>query len=118
MRSFPRSPRTGGQRFASAVLAAFAAVAVAACEPVPQTTKQSDRGAAERPDPSYGGPARQIRGLERLYRVESGDTMAEIARLYGMDPVAIEEVNGLQQPYQLFVGGIPHPSGHGVLGPG
>ena len=89
-------------RLALAVLWVVAVFSLAGCDPAP-----SPKGAAatsERPEPSYRGPARPIHGQERLHKVEPGDTMTEIAEAYGVAPGAIERINGLRRPYQLFIG--------------
>ena len=89
------------RRLVSAALGVLAATVLTTCAPPDPT---SDRIEVVRPEPSYQGPARQIRGQERLHRVESGDTMSTIAETYGLEPGSIEAINGLRPPYQLFVG--------------
>lgn len=91
---------------AASLLAALALGSVASCSPGQRLPSAVDRAdtAAERPRPSYRGPARPIHGQERLHRVEPGDTMAGIARIYGLDTERVETINGLRPPYRLFVG--------------
>ncbi len=89
------------RRLAGFMLAALAITALTTCAPAERT---QDRVEVVRPEPSYAGPVRQIRGQERLHRVESGDTMSTIAETHGLEPEAIEAINGLRPPYQLFVG--------------
>ena len=91
---------------AASLLAAVAAGSLAACSPGQRLPSAADRAdaAAERPKPSYRGPARPIHGQERLHRVEPGDSMAEIAKIYGLEREQIETINGLRAPYPLFVG--------------
>lgn len=89
-------------RLTGSTLGALAVMVLTTCAPAERTPDRAE--VVLRPEPSYAGPARQIRGQERLHRVESGDTMSAIAETYGLAPEAIEAINGLRPPYQLFVG--------------
>lgn len=91
---------------AAGLLAALAVGSLASCSPGQRLPSAADRAdvATERPKPSYRGPARPIHGQERLHRVEPGDSMAEIAGIYGLEKERIETINGLRAPYRLFVG--------------
>ncbi len=105
----PAAPEPDRRRLRNAflpLLPVLALAALAACERTAETgaAPRSETVAAARPDPSYGGPARPVRGRERLHRVESGDSMDAIAGLYGMEAGDIERLNGLVAPYSLFVG--------------
>ncbi len=105
MRRILRNPSACWPRLTSALLWFAAAISLAGCDPQPPSRGDGRAAAtAERPEPSYRGPARPIHGRERLHRVERADTITSIAEAYGLAPEAIERINGLRRPYQLFVG--------------
>lgn len=45
----------------------------------------------------------QLTPAAETYKVQSGDTLSQIARSYKIDPVALEQANGLNNPNQLQV---------------
>jgi LysM repeat protein len=43
---------------------------------------------------------------QRTYTVQQGDTLAEIAQLFGTTVEAIQAANGIEDPDEIFVGQV------------